>query len=83
MYPIEHSPVRPLRFFVTWGSRACLLPKNESVNCNQALATPDSAALDQVIAELKVAIAEHIRHMRMRAAEDVPRLFGSGNNLAD
>lgn len=60
-------------------------PSEERIRqlCNEAVSAADSAALNEVLTELRAALAEHIRSMRMMAAEGVPRLFRSGHDSAD
>jgi hypothetical protein len=50
--------------------------------CAQVLAAENDAALDQVIAQLRAAIAEHVHDTRSRAAEIIPRTFRSDKEVA-
>ena len=51
--------------------------------CDRAIAAKTQAELDQILPELKAAIRDHIRYVRVIALETIPEVFGSRSDAAD
>ena len=45
--------------------------------CDQAIAARTQAELDAILPELKAAIKDHIRYVRVVAVETIPEVFGT------
>ena len=51
--------------------------------CALAIATNDEAELSPILLQLQAAVAEQIYRLRLLAAEQIPRVFGSESKAAD
>jgi hypothetical protein len=49
---------------------------------DRAIATKSQNELDAIVPELKIAIRDHIRHLRAIAVETIPEVFGTQGKTA-
>jgi hypothetical protein len=50
---------------------------------DRAIAAKTQSQLDAILPELKAAIRDHVRYLRVIAVETIPEAFGRDTNAAD